>query len=290
MDHLSLAELREQFAKEFPPQQESTRDSRRSSDSHRLTAELLRKLEQSTSRHRRRQSQPIIAKILTKKRSTTFNVPTRQPKGPPADDPATADKDNPGKATSKGFNQANRPPKLSANKVEDEEILADNFIYPAINTALGLNVDGTGIMSLNATNGSYPSYLEGPSANQNVGASGGMQRQAPSPLSQQQGNNNGPNGVGGLLNGMGMGMPVNAGQQMDLNLVFQKVNELSELLKENRERTQGIVAGAEELAVSGSSIARTLLCMLPYRPVESLFSSVFLAFCYVRAHPRSCYW
>ena len=60
---------------------------------------------------------------------------------------------------------------------------------------------------------------------------------------QQQGNNVNGNGAG--LNAM----PMIAGQQMDVNFLFQRVLELSELLKENRERTQGIIAGAEELAV-----------------------------------------
>ena len=45
-------------------------------------------------------------------------------------------------------------------------------------------------------------------------------------------------------------MPISAGQQMDVNFLFQRLVELGEVLKENREKTQGIVAGAEELAVS----------------------------------------
>ena len=48
---------------------------------------------------------------------------------------------------------------------------------------------------------------------------------------------------------MNGGLPMMAGQQMDVNYLYQKVVELSEVLRENRERTQGIVAGAEELAV-----------------------------------------
>lgn len=56
------------------------------------------------------------------------------------------------------------------------------------------------------------------------------------------------------------GMPVGAGQQMDVNFLYQKVIELSEILKENREKTAGIVAGAEELAVSiSSSVPRSLV-------------------------------
>lgn len=58
------------------------------------------------------------------------------------------------------------------------------------------------------------------------------------------------NGMGsGMNNGMS-GLPMNAGQQMDVNMLYQKVLELSDILRENRERTHGIVAGAEELAVS----------------------------------------
>lgn len=80
---------------------------------------------------------------------------------------------------------------------------------------------------------------------------GAVQRQAPTPMSQQQVNNNGAaNGIGGAMNGMGVAVPTSAGQQMDVNLVFQKLVELSEVLKDNREKTQGIIAGAEELAVS----------------------------------------
>ena len=53
----------------------------------------------------------------------------------------------------------------------------------------------------------------------------------------------------GALNGLA-GVPMNAGQQMDVNFLYKRVVELSEVLKENRERTQGIINGAEELAVS----------------------------------------
>ena len=54
---------------------------------------------------------------------------------------------------------------------------------------------------------------------------------------------------------MGNAMPINAGQQMDVNIVFQKLLELSEVLKENRDKAQGIVAGAEELAVSALGLS-----------------------------------
>lgn len=49
-------------------------------------------------------------------------------------------------------------------------------------------------------------------------------------------------------------MPISAGQQMDVNFLFQRLVELGEVLKENREKTQGIVAGAEELAVSFNAL------------------------------------
>ncbi|KAL9121061.1 MAG: hypothetical protein Q9187_002389 [Circinaria calcarea] len=94
----------------------------------------------------------------------------------------------------------------------------------------------------------FPTSLNEMSTNQNL-SNGNAQRQAPTAMSQQQVNNNGTtNGVGGAMNGMGVVIPTPAGQQMDVNLVFQKLVELSEVLKDNREKTQGIIAGAEELA------------------------------------------
>ena len=119
----------------------------------------------------------------------------------------------------------------------------------AVNLALGLTAEGEGTMSL-SQNHSLNAYLD------NV--SSGMQRQAPSPISPQQPMNtnaaNGGNGGGGM-NGMGVGMPMSAGQQMDINFLYQKLTELGEVLKDNREKTQGIVASAEELAVS---------CIIPH--------------------------
>ncbi|KAL9038484.1 MAG: hypothetical protein Q9214_005260 [Letrouitia sp. 1 TL-2023] len=87
-------------------------------------------------------------------------------------------------------------------------------------------------MSVNPNN-MFPSFLETPP----------NARLPQSPMASQQ-----PNGNGGM-NGMSVGMPLNAGHQMDVNMLYQKVLELSEVLRENREQTQGIVAGAEELAV-----------------------------------------
>ena len=92
----------------------------------------------------------------------------------------------------------------------------------------------------------FPSFLD---TSPGTGSSGSAPRLAPSPAAQQQQqqiNNNG--------NGAGMnGMPMAAGQQADVNFLFQKLVELSEVLKENREKTAGVIAGAEELAVRGST-------------------------------------
>jgi len=162
------------------------------------------------------------------------------------------------------FDGRQEPPNRAANqrsKRRSHRHLPSRFPPPAssiptINAALGLDHDGNGIMSLNASNGQFPSFLENQSGNA-AGMGGGMgmqQRQAPSPsMSQTQGLNNG-NGVGNGGIGMGMGMPVMAGMQMDVNMVYQRLLDLSEVLRENRERTQGIVAGAEELAVCAVDI------------------------------------
>ncbi|KAI4176793.1 MAG: hypothetical protein LQ346_007800 [Caloplaca aetnensis] len=82
------------------------------------------------------------------------------------------------------------------------------------------------------TNNAFPSFLD---------------NNARGPPTQQV------NGNGGPMNGMNLSMPMNAGHQMDVNMLYQKVLELSEVLKENREQTQGIVAGAEELATRAAA-------------------------------------
>lgn len=98
----------------------------------------------------------------------------------------------------------------------------------------------------NMTN-NFPSFLD---TSPGTGSSSSVPRLAPSPIAQQQQQqqqqqiNN--NGNGAAMNGI----PIAAGQQADVNFLFQKVLELSEVLKENREKTAGIIAGAEELAVS----------------------------------------
>ena len=98
------------------------------------------------------------------------------------------------------------------------------------------------------------SFLDSP-ANSNPG--GNVGRMAPLPNGQppqQQ-----PQVVASNnANGAGMNsIPMNAGQQMDVNLLFQKVCELSEVLKENREKTQSIVNTAEDLAVSPFEVFNT---------------------------------
>ena len=89
----------------------------------------------------------------------------------------------------------------------------------------------------------FPSFLD---TSPGSGSSNSVPRLAPSPITQQQ-----QQQINGNGNGAGMnGLPIAAGQQADVNYLFQKVVELSEVLKENREKTAGIIAGAEELAVS----------------------------------------
>ena len=106
----------------------------------------------------------------------------------------------------------------------------------------------------------FPSFLD---TSPGTGSSSSVPRLAPSPIAQQQQQIN-SNGNGAGMNGL----PIAAGQQADVNFLFQKVVELSEVLKENREKTAGIIAGAEELAVSipiqaytGSKISNSLLSL-----------------------------
>lgn len=123
-----------------------------------------------------------------------------------------------------------------------------------INVGLALDLNAQSSMALNNSNpppnNIHPNFLESPVAGNNA-TNNVMPRLIASPLSQQPqhqiNNNNNGNGIG--MNGLNMGMQMNAGHHMDVNMLYQKVVELSEVLKENREKTQGIISGAEELAV-----------------------------------------
>lgn len=128
-----------------------------------------------------------------------------------------------------------------------------------INVGLALDFSALCSMALNNNNpppnNIHSNFLESSSVAGNNATNNVMPRLIASPLTQQpqqhQINNNG-NGIG--MNGLNMGLPMNAGHQMDVNMLYRKVVELSEVLKENREKTQGIISGAEELAV----------CALPF--------------------------
>ena len=114
-----------------------------------------------------------------------------------------------------------------------------------LQTVLGFNLKAQATMASN-----FPSFLD---TSPGTGSSSNGPRLAPSPIAQQQQqqqqiSNNG-NGNGAGMNGM----PMAAGQQADVNFLFQKLVELSEVLKDNREKTAGVIASAEELAVCRST-------------------------------------
>lgn len=98
------------------------------------------------------------------------------------------------------------------------------------------------------TNNLFPSFLDTTSSTNNQNIIGNVPRLAPSPLNGSQQVQSNPNGnnISAIH-----GLPMAAGTQMDVNYLFQKVVELSEVLKENREKTESIVGAAEQLAVCG---------------------------------------
>ena len=115
-----------------------------------------------------------------------------------------------------------------------------------LRTALDLDLKAQANMASN-----FPSFLD---TSPGTGTSSNAPRLAPSPIAQQQQQQQQQISNNGNGNGAGMnGMPLAAGQQADVNFLFQKLVELSEVLKDNREKTAGVIAGAEELAVRTSS-------------------------------------
>ena len=101
-----------------------------------------------------------------------------------------------------------------------------------------------------ASNSLFPSFLDTSTSSNNQNVMANVPRLAPSPIGgSQQGQVNANGNTGPSMNGL----PMAAGTQMDVNFLYQKVVELSEVLRENREKTQSIVGAAEELAVSDLS-------------------------------------
>lgn len=105
-------------------------------------------------------------------------------------------------------------------------------------------VDHLPDMAANNNSNMFPNFLDNSS---NTSSSfSALPRQAPSPSPQQQANQVNGNGVGG----MNVAVPMHAGQQMDMNYLYNLVCEYSEILKHNREQTAAIVKAAEEVMVS----------------------------------------
>ncbi|PGH17571.1 hypothetical protein AJ80_04749 [Polytolypa hystricis UAMH7299] len=100
----------------------------------------------------------------------------------------------------------------------------------------------SGIPTSNASpgTGAFPNVYDGGA--QNLSNMAPMSRQGPAPGTPAT-----PNGIPGAMAGMNVGMPMNAGHQMDLNHLYEMVLELSDVLKNNRDMTKGIVNGAEEV-------------------------------------------
>ncbi|KAK2807965.1 hypothetical protein FQN50_005207 [Emmonsiellopsis sp. PD_5] len=86
--------------------------------------------------------------------------------------------------------------------------------------------------------GPFTNFFDSPSSS-NSAAMTGLSRQSPGPGT--------PSTQNGGMAAMNVGMPMNAGHQMDLNHLYEMVLELSDVLKNNRDMTKGIIDSAEEI-------------------------------------------
>ena len=110
------------------------------------------------------------------------------------------------------------------------------------NNTSGINSQGLFTNFLDNSNNNNTS-------NMNMSRQGTPTSSSPSP--QHPSNQvNGASGMPGVGMGMNMNMPMNAGHQMDLNHLYEMVLELSDVLKNNRDMTKGIINSAEEIMVS----------------------------------------
>ena len=80
-------------------------------------------------------------------------------------------------------------------------------------------------------------------------ANGPINRQGPAPVNAQQGNGN-VNGNGMNANGYNAVPPFNASHQMDMNFIHDKLKELSDVYRNHQVKSQGVIKGVEQIAVS----------------------------------------
>lgn len=106
-----------------------------------------------------------------------------------------------------------------------------------------MSLNGGGMPNNGQGSGIFTNYMDSSPNTPNLA---NIPRQSPSPSPQHTPGQ--VNGGGGMA-GMNMGMPMNAGHQMDINYLWEMVQELSEVLKYNREMTKGIISSAEEIMV-----------------------------------------
>ncbi|OJD26196.1 hypothetical protein ACJ73_02427 [Blastomyces percursus] len=140
---------------------------------------------------------------------------------------------------------------------EDEELTELNLAFNSAHMSMASNTSSSSSSSTtgppvshnpNSTAGTGPfAHHYDPNNINNNGNSfnspgpimAGMSRQSPSPGA--------PSTQNGAMGPMHVGMPVNAGHQMDLNHLYEMVLELSDVLKNNRDMTKGIIDSAEEI-------------------------------------------
>jgi hypothetical protein len=139
------------------------------------------------------------------------------------------------------------PPDSSADKQfeepdegrEDLKELELAFSHASMSLAGGNSNSINANTNPNAGAGLFTNFFE----NNPSPTSGMASLPRPSPPSPAAGQN------GGGMTGMNVAMPMNAGYQMDLNQLYEMVLELSEVLKNNRDMTKGIINSAEEIMV-----------------------------------------
>lgn len=118
------------------------------------------------------------------------------------------------------------------------------------NNASGHANNNAAASSSNAGPAPYSNYFENNNSANAIGMApvSRPSSAASTPRAATPTNNGGP----ADMSAPGPVMPQNAGQPMDLNHLYAMVLELSEVLKNNREMTRGIINGAEELMVRHS--------------------------------------
>ncbi|EFR00549.1 hypothetical protein MGYG_03553 [Nannizzia gypsea CBS 118893] len=209
------------------------------SDSDTPVSPVLAARQRRASRHRRNRTS-VTNEDLISFREKILGIPRSEQPAIPRSEPKEEDEDF------SAINAAVAAFSMSVNQGSPN--VANNTNTNNNNNNTSTAAAPSSSASVVSTSGLFTNLFDSNNNSNTVNASGN-----PAAMSAPRHSNSAPPSPA-MINGtpampaMNASFPMNAGHQMDLNHLYAMVNELSEVLKNNRDLTSGIIKSAEDIA------------------------------------------